>query len=205
MEPGDIVGRTRERKGRGTTTSRAGTFMPLVVAIAVVLGAGVASSADECCSCGFEAVATFAVSDGLPCSFDHPAGWEGVFGDDGAAVYGVASKPACGKTCPADSAITFSVAAKPNANADTMEEIWGQMMKVVGSARCGGRVVTFYSLPGSQPTGLTGGLRFHVGFDGKAYGGNATFSCAEPGGWLKLQELFVNSFRTNQATTFEGR
>jgi hypothetical protein len=26
-----------------------------------------------------------------------------------------------------------------------------------------------------------------------------------PGEWLRLQELFVNSFRTNPDTTFDGR
>jgi hypothetical protein len=50
--------------------------------------------------------------------------------------------------------------------------------------------------------GLTGGVRFHVRHDGKKYGGTATFSCPEPGGWLALRSLFIDSFTTNPDTTF---
>jgi len=156
----------------------------------------------DCCNCRFSAVEQFSASEGLPCDFDHPAGWEALYD-----VYGlsaVVGKPSCETPCTATSAIAFTVAEKPNTNAETMEEIWRQALRVVGTASCGGQEVTFFSLPGSEPLGLTGGLRFHVGHGGKKYGANATFSCPEPGAWLDLQELFINTLRTNRDTTFEG-
>lgn len=190
-------GRRNVRRDRWQTVA--------AVMVAVVLAAAAAGAGDQCCSCGYDEVVTYGSGDGLPCLFDHPAGWEEVFGDDGAAVHGAASKSPCGAQCAAPQAITFSLAKKPNPNAETSEEIWRQVMKVVGTARCGDRVVTFFALPGADPHGLTGGVRFHVGAGGEAYGGNATFSCSEPGGWLELQQLFVDSFRTNPETTFPER
>ena len=78
-------------------------------------------------------------------------------------------------------------------------------MTVAGTARCGGVPVTFFSTPGSEPDGLIGGLRFHVGRGGRKYGANVTFTCARPGEWLRVQELFIRTFRTNEGTTFHGR
>lgn len=157
-------------------------------------------SADPCCKCRVQPARTLSDSR-LPCDFDIPENWEVVVGDDGAAVSGAAG-PRCETACPVAAGMAFSVAKKPNANAETTEEIWKQVMTVAGSAHCGDRTVTFFSLPGADPTGLMGGLRFHVGHDGKSYGANATFTCPGPGQWLKLRELFINTFATNQSTTF---
>jgi len=158
------------------------------------------------CSCQFQAVEPFSSGKNLPCVFDHPAGWESRSADDGAAVQGVVGKPAGDAPCMSGTAaITVSIAKKPNPNAAAMEEFWPQIMKVAGTAECGGGAVTFFNTPGSEPGGQMGGLRFHVPFHGKRYGGSATFSCPNPGEWLKLQELFINTFRTNEGTTFDGQ
>jgi hypothetical protein len=157
----------------------------------------------DCCSCRFTDFKKFSASEILPCDFDYPAPWQAVAGDDGATVNAVAGAQ-CAAACPVSPGLGFSVAKKPNANAESMEEVWTQAMRVVGSARCGGRVVTFFSLPGSEPDGQTGGLRFHVGHGGESYGANATFTCPGSGEWLEVQELFINSFKTNEDTTFEG-
>lgn len=161
-------------------------------------------AADEstaaCCNCRIQPARTLSDSR-LPCDFDIPENWEVVVGDDGAAVSGAAG-PRCETACPVSAGVAFSVANKPNANAGTMEEVWKQVMTVAGTARCGDRTVTFFSLPGADPNGLLGGLRFHVGHGGEAYGANATFTCPGPGQWLKLQELFIDTFTTNQSTTF---
>jgi hypothetical protein len=180
----------------------------------VVLGAGAApfaddvsdafgASVDTCCKCRIQPAEAFSSST-LPCQFDVPASWETIVGDDGASVTAV-SGARCETACPVSSGLAFSVAKKPNTNAETMEGIWRQVMKVVGKARCGGQDVTFFSLPGADPAGLMGGLRFHVGHGGKRYGANATFTCPEPGEWLRLQQLFIDTFTTNPSTTFGGR
>jgi hypothetical protein len=157
-------------------------------------------SAAACCQCRTDSART--LSDRrLPCDFDIPENWEVVVGDDGAAVSGAAG-PRCETVCPVSAGVAFSVAKKPNANAETTEEIWKQVMTVTGSARCGDRTVTFFSLPGADPNGLTGGLRFHIGHGGRAYGANVTFTCPGNSQWMKLQELFINTFRTNQSSTF---
>ena len=157
---------------------------------------------DDCCSCRISAVEPFSVSEGLPCDFDHPAGWEALY--DRHAVTAVIGAPSCETPCAASPAIAIMIATKPDTNAETMEEIWRQALRVVGTASCGGAEVTFFSPPGSEPTGLMGGVKFHVGFKGKKYGGSATFSCPDPGGWLELQDLFIRSLRTNPDTTFVG-
>jgi len=156
----------------------------------------------DCCSCQYRATEKFAASEGMPCDFEHPAGWETQF--DRHQIAAVAGPPACGKSCPGSPGMTFMVARKADRNADTMEQIWHQMMKVAGSANCGGQKVTFFSLPGADPNGPMGGLRFYIGHGAKKYGANATFQCTEPGEWLKLQELFIDSFRTNGDSTFVG-
>jgi hypothetical protein len=170
-----------------------------------LLGVGDVAGADDCCSCRFQATAPLAGSDILPCAFDHPEGWQPVAGDDGAAVHVAVTKPPCAAPCAGSPGVAFSVARKPNPNAETMEGIWRQAMKVVGTARCGGQPVTFFLLPGADPAGLTGGLRFHVAHRGNKYAANVTFICSRPGEWLLLQELFVRTFRTNERTTFSGR
>lgn len=157
-------------------------------------------SAAACCQCRIQPAKTLSDSR-LPCDFDIPENWEVVVGDDGAAVSGAAG-PRCEAVCPVSSGVAFSVANKPNANAETTEEIWNQVMTVAGSARCSDRTVTFFALPGADPNGLIGGLRFHVGHGGRAYGANATFTCPDPGQWMRLQELFISSFTTNPSTTF---
>jgi hypothetical protein len=83
-----------------------------------------------------------------------------------------------------------------------MEQIWRQGMQVVGTARCGDAVVTFFSPPGSDPTGLIGGLKFYIGYNGQKYGASATFTCPDPGAWVDLRTQFIDSFRTNQSSVF---
>ncbi|GJL81796.1 MAG: hypothetical protein DHS20C01_14300 [marine bacterium B5-7] len=158
----------------------------------------------DCCSCRTAQFKTFDASEIMPCDFDLPSHWKTLAGDDGATVNAVAGAE-CGAACPISPGMAFSVARKHNTNADTMEQIWPNVMRIAGSANCGGAAVTFFSLPGSDPGGLSGGLRFHVGFNGQRYGANVTFTCAEPGEWLQLQELFINSFRTNENSTFDGK
>lgn len=181
---------------------------------AIVLGCGViappnngsdafAASADTCCSCQIQPAETLSERS-LPCIFDVPATWETAVGDDGASVNAVAGAH-CETACPISSGVAFSVANKPDANAETTEGIWSQVMKVVGKASCGGQEVTFYSPPGSDETGLMGGLRFHIGYGGESYGANATFTCPGPGEWLRLRQLFIDSFTTNTSTTFDGK
>lgn len=173
--------------------------------VAALLVSGGTSTAEDCCSCQFTSTEPLTAGETPPCAFDHPAGWEAMPGDDGAAVHAVVGPPPCGTPCAGSPGIAFSVAKKANANAETTEEVWRQVMKVAGTARCGGVPVTFFSTPGSEPDGLIGGLRFHVGHGGKKFGASATFTCAEPGEWLRVQELFINTFRTNEGTTFDGR
>jgi hypothetical protein len=93
---------------------------------------------------------------------------------------------------------------KYDANADAMLSIWPTGMSTVGSARCGEGTVQFFSPPGDDPTGFIGGVKFYVQVDGKKYSGGATFTCGEPGGWLPLRDMFVNSFRDNPQSTFPG-
>lgn len=160
-------------------------------------------AAAACCSCQIAPARTLSESP-LPCSFDIPESWEAMVGDDGAVVSAVAGAQ-CETVCPVSSGVTFGVARKPNANAETMEETWTQVMEVVGHARCGDRSVTFFSPPGSDPAGLMGGLRFHVEHGGEVYGANATFTCPGPGQWLQLRQLFIDTFKTNQSITFSAR
>ena len=92
-----------------------------------------------------------------------------------------------------------------DSNADTMLSIWPEVMSPVGSAHCGEGTVQFFSTPGSEATGFTGGVKFYVQVGGKKYSGGATFTCGNPGGWLPLQDMFVDSFRDNPESTFPGR
>ena len=92
-----------------------------------------------------------------------------------------------------------------NPNADAMAEAWPAIMQTAGKARCGESEVRFFSTPGSDPTGLTGGVRFHLRWAGAKYDGAATFSCDVPGGWLRLRDQFINTFHNNDGTTFDGR
>lgn len=157
----------------------------------------------DCCSCRYAATVAFDAGEGLPCDFDYPAGWDAMLGADPAGPQAVVGQPSCGKPCPGGSGgMGVMIAGKPNRNADTMEEAWRQVMTVAGKATCGDRSVTFFSTPGSDPAGHLGGLRFHVGFQGEPYSGSATFSCPVPGEWRELQQLFIDSFRTNPDTTF---
>lgn len=184
------------------------TILRLVVSI--LLGSAVLtfpierSNADEtaaaCCECRVQPAKTLSAS-GLPCEFDVPEDWQVVVGDDGAAVSGAAG-PRCETACPVSAGVAFSVAKKPDANSGATEDIWKQVMKVVGTARCGDRKVTFFSLPGADAAGLIGGLRFHIGHGGESYSANVTFTCPGPGEWMKLQGLFIDTFSTNQNTTF---
>jgi hypothetical protein len=83
-----------------------------------------------------------------------------------------------------------------------MEEIWRQVMPVVESARCGDATVNFYSPPGSDDLGLIGGVKFFVSVAAKKYSGAANFTCGQPGGWLALRRLFIDSFRDNPESQF---
>jgi hypothetical protein len=173
----------------------------LAATLTLALGAGT-SVASDCCSCTTGSVKTLA-SPQLPCLFDHPATWEPVVGDDGALVSAIVGPASCGKSCPvAEPAFSVSFGAKPDSNAATMEDIWKQVMPSVGTARCGDATVTFYSPPGSDDTGLMGGVKFYVGVGGKKYGGAANFTCGQPGGWLALRKMFIDSFRDNPQSTF---
>jgi hypothetical protein len=171
--------------------------------LAAALGFAAAHAEEgNCCSCAVRGSETFA-SPQLPCLFDHPEGWEGPVGDDGALVSAVVGPAACGTICPNGTpAMSVSFGTKPDSNADTMEAIWKQVLPVVGKARCGDATVSFYSPPGADDTGLLGGVKFYVGVGGRKYGGAATFTCGQPGGWLALRTLFIDSFRDNPASTF---
>lgn len=158
----------------------------------------------DCCACVVGEVQQFTGSNILPCTFDHPLGWEGAAGNDGGLVSAVVG-PACGGTCvmgPPD--MGFTVAMREDRNADAMEAMWRQIMPVVGSGSCAGSNVTFYAPPGSDPQGLMGGVKFYLEVDGKKYAGGATFSCGEPGKWVKFQELFIDSFTSYPGSIFPG-
>lgn len=160
------------------------------------------AEASDCCSCAVSGKETLANRQ-LPCMFDHPAGWQEVVGSDGALVSAVVEPPSCGANCPNGMpGISVSFGTKPDSNADTMEEIWKQVMPIVGSAKCGDATVTFFSPPGSEDTGLMGGVKFFVGVAGKKYSGAATFTCGQAGGWIALRNQFIDSFRGNPDSSF---
>ena len=119
----------------------------LVVALVVSGGGSTAAEKEDCCSCQFSGTAALSGSEILPCAFDHPAGWKAVAGDDGAAVHVVVGPPPCETQCAGSPGIAFSVGNKADSNAETMEEVWRQVMTVAGSSRCGGKAVTFFALP----------------------------------------------------------
>ncbi len=160
------------------------------------------ASSAACCSCQVQAAEMFSAA-ALPCDFDIPKGWKVMTGDDGGLVSAVGGAQ-CTAACPVTGGLGFSVAKKPNANAKTSEQLWRQIMQVVGTARCGDATVTFFNPPGSDPTGLMGGLKFHIGQNGKKYGASATFTCPAPGEWLALRRLFIDSFRDNPSSIFPG-
>ena len=193
------------------------------LALAVLTMAGCSPSAEEpsgagaapgpavmvadslnCCSCSAVSRQTFA-DPRLPCQFDYPANWESMVGADGALISAIAGPPSCGATCPnGEPGLAVSYGMKYDSNADAMLSIWPTAMSTVGSARCGEGTVQFFSPPGDDPTGFIGGVKFYVQVDGKKYSGGATFTCGEPGGWLPLRDMFVNSFRDNPQSTFPG-
>ena len=49
-----------------------------------------------------------------------------------------------------------------------------------------------------------GGVKFYIEVDGKKYAGTETFNCGEPGGWIKFQQLFIDSFTSYPGLTFPG-
>lgn len=157
---------------------------------------------EGCCSCQFSEVEEFSATESLPCTFDHPAGWKTGFDRFESWAFVVKR---CGIACPTSLGMNVTIPDRSNNNAEVLEETWRNTLPVAGTAHCGEHVVTFYSTPGSEPNGLYGGLKFHVGYNGRLYTSHTSFSCAEPGGWLKLQKLFIDTFRTNVGTTFEGR
>ena len=178
----------------------------ILMAAVIVLAVDAPSRGEgaDCCSCKVTGAKTFA-NPMLPCKFDYPAGWVEVTGDDGGIVSGVVGPPPCETICSNGTpAMTLSIGTTHDSNADTMEGIWRQAMPVVGTARCGEGTVTFFSPPGAEETGLLGGVKFYVAIGGKKYGGAATFTCGEPGGWLGLRKLFVETFGDNPDSTFKG-
>jgi hypothetical protein len=182
----------------GTATR---TSFAAALAIAF-LGGVAANAADDCCSCAVGATKTFA-SPQLPCLFDYPAEWKGPAGSDGAIVSAVLGPESCGTVCSSGSPnMSVSYGTKPDSNAETMEAIWRQAMPIVGKARCGDATVTFFSPPGSDATSPIGGVKFYVSVGGRKYGGAATFTCGQPGGWMEMRKLFVDSFRDNPDSNF---
>lgn len=159
-----------------------------------------------CCSCdviggALMDASTLADNNASPCDFLVPASWDVVVGDDGANVSVVAS-PACDGSCPTTPTISLTIAMGPNSNADAMAEVWPAIMPTVGTSQCGSGAVRFFGTPGSEPNGSIGGVRFHLLWAGEKYDGAALFSCGAPGGWIRLQEHFINTFHGNAGTTF---
>jgi hypothetical protein len=165
----------------------------------------IAAEAPNCCSCAFVTGKTYA-DPRLPCLFDYPQPWQAVTGDDGALVSTVAGPPtSCGTICKNGSpTMSVSYGTTYDSNADEMESIWQMAMPIVGDARCGEGTVRFFSPPGADETGFLGGVKFYVKIDGKNYGGAAQFACGQPGGWLRLRDMFIESFRDNPESTYPG-
>ena len=164
------------------------------------------TNGSSCCSCevaggGWVDTSRLADNNGSPCDFQVPASWNVVVGDDGASLSVVAS-PACDERCLTTPTISLTIAMGPNPNADAMAEVWPTIMPLVGTARCGSGTARFFGTPGSDPDGGMGGVRFHLTWAGQKYDGAALFSCGTPGGWIRLQEHFVNTFHGNAGTTF---
>jgi len=172
-----------------------------VLAATLALSTGSADEPD-CCSCAVSGSKTLTGTQ-LPCLFDYPAPWDAMVGNDGALVSAVVTPASCDTACPNGApGLSASFGTRPDSNADTMEEIWRQVMPVVGSARCGDATVNFYSPPGSDDLGLIGGVKFFVSVAGKKYSGAANFTCGQPGGWLALRRLFIDSFRDNPESQY---
>jgi hypothetical protein len=162
------------------------------------------AAGSDCCNCDVGGRETLSSSK-LPCLFDYPEGWDAVVGDDGALASAVVGPQSCETSCPNGTpGMSVSFGKKPDSNADTMEAIWPKVMSVVGSGRCGDGTVTFFSPPGADPQGLIGGVKFYVSVAGKKYSGAATFTCGQPGGWLALRQLFIDTFRGNPSSSFPG-
>jgi hypothetical protein len=70
--------------------------------------------------------------------------------------------------------------------------------------RCGAGRVRFFSPPDADETGFLGGAKYCVQIDDRKYGGAALFTCGQPGGWLRLRGVFIDSFRDNPGSTFPG-
>lgn len=156
----------------------------------------------NCCSCSAASARTFADPQ-LPCQFDVPASWGGMVGGDSGLISAIIGPSSCGTACPnGEPGIAVSYGRVYDSNADRMLSIWPDVMSKVGSAKCGEGTVQFFSPPGSDETGFIGGVKFYVQVGGRKYSGGATFTCGNPGGWLPLRDMFVDSFRDNPESTF---
>lgn len=159
------------------------------------------AAADHCCSCPVTDTEALPAPPMLPCTFDFPAGWNPRFGNDGSLISALIAAQ-CGAACGLSPSQSFTVSTGPDPNAETREEIWSDMMTVVGRANCGDRAVTFFQSPDSDPDGQFGSVRFYVGAGGELYSAIAMFTCPTAGEWQDLRDLFIESFRTNPNSTF---
>lgn len=143
----------------------------------------------HCCSCSFTETREYVANEDIPCGFEYPAHWDMSFDrGDNSLLF---TAPRCETRCGSRS-MSFSVARGRDNNAEYQER--ETTAPVVGRASCGGRDVTFYRPPGTEPAGRMGKTFFHVGRnDGRAYDAQAIFNCPEPGDWLKLEKLLVES------------
>jgi X-X-X-Leu-X-X-Gly heptad repeat protein len=166
------------------------------------------AASGDCCSCAVAGGATFKDSR-MPFTFTVPAGWQGAAGEESGMVSAIAgpSPQRCANTiCPNGMpSMSVSYGTTPDANADTMLQIWPLAMQVAGSTRYRGNAVQFFSPPGAEAASKIGGLKFYVDIGGAKYGGVATFTCGEPGGWAQMRDLFIDSFGDNPESTIPGR
>jgi hypothetical protein len=140
----------------------------------------------------------------VPCEFDIPDTWAAEAGIDD-SIAGIITHQSCGGTCAGQVGIMLNIGSELNANADALEESWAQLFPVVGRGRCGRGSVTFYSPPGSDAGTTLGSVMFHVEFADGKHSGSAQFRCPVPGEWMRLRELFINTFKTNPDSTFPNR
>lgn len=188
-----------------TTNTRPATS-PAVATTGAMAGQ-VSEVGGNCCSCAITSGKTYS-DPRLPCSFEYPASWAAVTSNDSGMISAIASPPpqSCSTICKNGTPVmSVSYGTTFDRNADAMLSIWPMAMRVVGSARCGEGTIKFFSPPGSDPSGTLGGVKFYVGIDGKKYGGAAQFSCGEPGGWVRMRDMFIDSFQDNSASTFPSQ